>query len=661
MKKIYNIRLSLLLLSLLIVGCDNYLDVVPEDDLRTVESSFQKRSSALTFFYSCHEFFGSEGRIVGSQGKLADPAVLGGDELTGGQCLRSVSNSQRPDITDALKLSSGLQSPTAPLFETWGFHGQSNLYEGIRNCNTFIENIDRVYDMDQAEKDQYKGGAKAAKALYYFELMKRYGPICLIDKNENLETPTSELLLPRMPIDSCVNEIVRLFEEAIDLGITTIEQQLTVERGSLTREAAYAYKAKVLLWAASPFFNGNKNGYYAQMTNKNGQKLFPTYDAKKWERAAQAAKEALEYCTQKSNRRLYNGYTQESSPLLINIRNIQFSVLPLDFGDFEWIHAVQSKGSDASLTKLPRITTENFTTSVLLNVGTVSPTMKMVELFYTENGLPITKDATWHFNERYKLGTETSFNYENVVSLEREVLKLHLRREPRFYANIAFDGGIWRRRAEYVTMEAYREGTHGFQKTTIAPDDKVNITGYWCKKLVHPSIAVDKSGQTVQPMCTYIEFRLAELYLILAEAWNEAYGPEDGVAIEALDVVRDRAGIPDVKTAWGTFAAPGFSTEFSTKEGLREIIRTERGIELAFESKRFWDLRRWHIAHLPENLSGPLKGWVITGGEGAPFYNSFNGPITVWQGNKFDENRDYLWPLSALELLNSQVVQNPGW
>ncbi len=149
---------------------------------------------------------------------------------------------------------------------------------------------------------------------------------------------------------------------------------------------------------------------------------------------------------------------------------------------------------------------------------------------------------------------------------------------------------------------------------------------------------------------------MAELYLMQAEAWNEYEGPSQKV-YDAINVVRERAGIPDVVTAWKSYSKdPG---RVDSKEGMRDIIRRETNIELAFEGQRFWNLRRWKIAH--EVLNEKQYGWNILGEDAQSFYNNFNGPVEVWSRGKFTALRDYLFPIKAEEVLISGVVQNPGW
>src|SRR5690606_35472644 len=104
----------------------------------------------------------------------------------------------------------------------------------------------------------------------------------------------------------------------------------------------------------------------------------------------------------------------------------------------------------------------------------------------------------------------------------------------------------------------------------------------------------------------WVHFRLADLYLLYAEALNEYSGPSAEV-YEYLNLIRDRVGLPTVEDAWTNFSKK--PNKFQSKEGLREIIHQERTIELALEGHRFWDLRRWKKA-LTE-LNSSITGWDV--------------------------------------------------
>jgi hypothetical protein len=285
----------------------------------------------------------------------------------------------------------------------------------------------------------------------------------------------------------------------------------------------------------------------------------------------------------------------------------------------------------------------------------------MVELYYTENGIPLEHDKNWNYADRYKMGIEENPNYESVVALNEPVLNLHLKREPRFYANIAADKCYWKRgeatpeKDPFVLMKPYKGDDHGNMRDRVISGEYQNLTGYWVKKFV-PSNAMGGRSMDLSKIFPFPALRLADLYLMKAEAWNEYEGPSAKV-FEALNRVRQRAGIPDIEYAWDNFAKnPGV---IRNKAGLRDVIQQERMIEFAFEGHRFWDLRRWKKAH--EYMNMPIKGWFVFGEDSQSFYNNYNGPLVVWSKNKFLAPRDYFWPLKDEEVLISTVKQNLDW
>lgn len=153
----------------------------------------------------------------------------------------------------------------------------------------------------------------------------------------------------------------------------------------------------------------------------------------------------------------------------------------------------------------------------------------------------------------------------------------------------------------------------------------------------------------------YPVIRMAELYLIAAEAWNEYLDRPDNRVYDNLNVIRERAGIPTVQESW---AMARDKNKVNNQVGMREIIRQEWNIEFAFEGMRYWNLRRWKTAHL--ELNEKLYGWNILGDTREKFYN--NGiPVIVNSNNKFVAPRDYFYPIRSEEILISACVQNIGW
>ena len=286
----------------------------------------------------------------------------------------------------------------------------------------------------------------------------------------------------------------------------------------------------------------------------------------------------------------------------------------------------------------------------------------MVEMFYTKNGLPLNVDKEWDYANRYKLGREVNNDYQNVVALNEDVLNLHLKREPRFYANVAADRCYWQRGPaanKNMLVQAYRGEAFGIHESFLLYSQPQNLCGYYVKKFSRSEVQTYQYTSNTGSLgdCRWPMIRLAELYLIQAEAWNEYLSKPDDKVYEPLNKVRRRAGIPDVEVAWKEFSTQPQKIE--SKEGMREIIQQENFVEFAFEGHRFWDLRRWKLAHL--ELNDKILGWNVLGENARTFYNNFEGPVVVWDKTKFVAPRDYLFPIKAEEAMIAGYVQNPGW
>lgn len=649
----YNILL-LIFVVLSLISCSDYLDLVPEKDIENIESLFERKSGALSFLATCYQ-----GTVTTKGNLFSDPAICGADEFMSGEFSRSRTYTITDQYVPSLKIAEGMIDPNNPCLPRWGKSSSeedmpfSNCYACIRYCNIFINNVDRVYDMTEDEKELYKAQAIAIKAYYYLQLVKYYGPIVLIPENLEVYSSLEEMQIPRSPVDTCINRIVELFDKA-EPKLLSIKNVSLAKIGYMHKEAALAYRAKALLYAASPIFNGNS--WYANMTNVRGEKLFSqSYDEKKWKIAAEAIDKAIK-SAEENNLSLYDDIDDRETEMLNTIRNIQNSTIPINFASSEIIYGVWTSGDGNYKLRLPRYNPTNKEKYRADILGNINPTMRMVELFYTENGVPIDEDKTWPYTSRYQLGKEKNSKYFNVLAINKNIINLHLRREPRFYADIAFDKCYWERgKGNFVEMKPYKGDDHGNSESYRMNNRPQNLTGYWVKKMVPTTVSADDFSSLTLTF-PFPAMRLAELYLLQAEAWNEFEGPSSKV-YDAVNKVRERAGLPTVQTAWSKYS--NMPTKFTTKDGMREIIRQETLIEFAFEGHRFWDLRRWKIAHEYQNR--PLKGWNTFGEDSQSFYNNYEGPIKVWTKNKFEVPRDYFWPIRSEDALISNIKQNIGW
>lgn len=625
--------------------CD-YLDLVPEDDIETIETIFEKKAQADEWLKTCYSFI--TGPAVSCWENVA---ITGADEFVGGDYPRGRNFS-------GFKIADGLQMSQEPYGNLWKKDG---LYAAIRYSNIFIDNIDNVNNMTPFEKREWAAEIKALKAYCYFELVRRYGPIILVPQNIPVNDPIRIMQQPRSHVDTCFNAIVKLLNEAIE-DLPPFAQKDFSRRVYFCKEAALALKARTLLYAASPLFNGNE--FYANLKNKLGKPLFSDeYVPEKWKLAALAAEEAIAFC-ESEGKGLYQGTNTQSSKILNTMKDVENSVLSPNYQNVEALFLVRTRqlySDDYYTYTLPLFKSTDTEVYNPYLQGYIAPSIKMVEMYYTEHGLPIEADKDWNYAGRYQMGKEVNPQYNNVVALNENVLNLHLRREPRFYASIAADRCIWHSGTNNLLVLPYRKERFGTSLDIISNSSPQNLTGYWLKKMSSSAFSMKRYHTEVAAVgdSPFPVIRMAELYLIKAEAWNEYEGPKVDRAhvYEPLNKIRERAGIPDVETAWKLYSKTPDKVE--SKEGMREIIHREVNIEFAFEGHRFWNLRRWKVAH--EELNQKQYGWNILGETARAFYNNYEGPVVVWSNSKFTSPRDYLFPLRSEEVLVSSCVQNPGW
>jgi hypothetical protein len=527
------------------------------------------------------------------------------------------------------------------------------LYRGISTCNIFLENIDRVPDIQEIERKKWIAEVKFLKAYYHYWLFRMYGPIPLARENIPVTSDEETFQVKRAPVDECIDYMVQLIDEAVpDLPLKVFSE--TSELGRITRPIALSIKGEILVTAASPLFNGNTElaSYKNPDSHGNaGEALFnPTVDVKKWERAAQACKEAIDVCHSAGNK-LYvynpvvNQYNLSKQTMTqMNIRNAVAEKWnpEIIWGNTQsWTRALQSYCQ----ARIDPARIANFSFK-----GFLAPTMKMAELFYTENGVPIEEDNTWDYNGRFNLQTAAESDRFNIKQGYTTV-KMHFGRENRFYANLAFDGGIWYGQGKFDDKDPFYVQAKALQPAGGSGGERYSGTGYWPKKLVNFNNVIGPTNTYDVMDYPWPVMRLASLYLLYAEALNEQSGPSS-TAYQYLNLVRERAGLKSVEESWSVYSK--FPTKYTTKEGLRSIIHQERLIELAFEAQRFWDLRRWKRA--PQIMNKSIQGWDIAQQDENLYYR-----VKTLFTQQF-QLRDYFWPIKESELIiNKNLVQTPGW
>src|SRR5690606_14474443 len=191
-------------------------------------------------------------------------------------------------------------------------------------------------------------------------------------------------------------------------------------------------------------------------------------------------------------------------------------------------------------------------------------TLRMAELFYSENGVPIEEDVSFPYDKRYELRRASS-DEADFVEPGQQTAQLHFDREPRFYAGIAFDRGA------YVLDPTYRYvQTRAGELATKRNQGEFSATGYFVKKLVDAKNNFSGQSYIINYAYPFPIIRLADLYLLYAEALNEIKSVPDQEVHQYVDLIRERAGLEGVVDSWQKHSR--LPNKPMTQNGMREII-----------------------------------------------------------------------------------------
>ncbi|WP_345229710.1 RagB/SusD family nutrient uptake outer membrane protein [Olivibacter ginsenosidimutans] len=581
-------------------SCSKFLDQIP-DDVLTVDDIFQSKTYVDNYLAQIYANIPNElSQRLGEQ--FSGPWTAGSDEAK-----------YNWDFNYANNLNKSTWATTdGTVSNFW-----DNFYKSIRNATDFIDKIDGANEQEvtPAMKTRYKAEARALRAMYYFWLVRIYGPVPLIQTVLPVDAPLDEVLLPRNSFDECVQYIVSELDQAyIDLPLTPVNN----EYGRITKGMVKAFKVEVLMLSASPLFNGNPD--YAGVTNKDGTALFnATYDENKWKLAADAAKAFLDEFVPTT----YDLFVQSNAdPFMqayLSTKNVMFTEW-----NKEWIFARPNSMNRSQYDKTPKHV--GYTTDVQ-GAGALGVTQKMVDAYFMKNGLPISSNGSG-----YQQSGFSEFQAPFDVKA-RSTYNQWINREPRFYVGVTYNGSYWLNQSnntKEVISIFELSGNSGRKQST----SDVSPTGYVVRKNVVTNS--DNRGS--------VQLRLAQIYLDYAEALNE-YNPNSSDILKYLNLIRERAGIP----VYGSAQIPAPSGQAA----MRTAIRKERQIELAFENTRYFDCRRWKTA--ATEFAGEVYGMNMFV-DGNAFYEK-----TLIENRVFRQ-RDYLWPIPNAEILKNEfMVQNPGW
>jgi starch-binding outer membrane protein, SusD/RagB family len=584
MKKIFIIIAAVVLFT----SCEDYLDKVPDSSGMTDEDVF-------TDYLNFRKF---EDRMYKD---LNDYLSAGDFGFIAADCDEGFVTEEW-GLLPIVQAGDWLQAFDKGLAQ---FSGVWNSWQSIRIANICLEKLNLLEEATQQQKDEIKGQANFMRAWYYYEFLRRQGGLPYITKSLS---GSDEFGLPRLSFHETALKIVADCDSAAAL---LPQKWDNANIGRPTKGAAMALKASTLLFDASP-------------TNNTSN------ETKRWEDAAKAAWDLIEYAGSTGNYKLMECKSTEQLTYK-NVQNIKpndtiqtisyaggydsiFNFLPYnDEIIWEFFGAMQDGG---------RYTT--FATPSLANTGIMAgfgPSQNIVDMFETVNGLSIKDDPAYDEQNPY------------------------VNRDPRFYHCILFNGERWTSQTN-LYLQLFNGGRERSNMMYYS------YTGYLSRKFWVDNI--DLWSDAEHPISHVIYFRFAEILMMYAEACNEIGGPDytlSGANMsskDALNKIRARVHMPSVNQKYLT-----------DKATFRERIKNERAIEFYLEEKRLFDLSRWGDASKPEHKQ--VYDITISKDLTKPTGYVFNRNTTPVVTLTFDQ-KHYRWPIKLSDaLMFEKFQQNPGW
>lgn len=251
-----------------------------------------------------------------------------------------------------------------------------------------------------------------------------------------------------------------------------------------------------------------------------------------------------------------------------------------------------------------------------------NPTQELVDSYLTLNGLPVK-------------GTNKDPSYKETDP--------YINRDPRLTATVVYDNYKWLNKNGSVDVIRTAKGS-GTQDSYAGPVELQTKTGYYVRKYYDWNI----TSNSMRSGLNIIMFRYADVLLMYAEACNELGKISQAEWDATMRPIRDRAGFE-------VAAALDYPATKSQAE-IRDIIRNERRVELAFEGLRWYDIKRWKLGS--QLLNGAIHGFKFGGSD-----PTVDGGYVKVEQYQFNENRDYLWsvPLDQMDLNTNLRPNNPGY
>ncbi len=519
-----------------------------------------------------------------------------------------------------------------------------SIWNCVRDCELLIDNIDRVPDMTDEERAQYTAEAKVILASKYFDGIRHFGGLPIVDHAFSGEEQLDE---GRSTLEETVNFAIGLLEEAIDepnLPWNLADTDLDTWAGRMTKAAAVALKAKILWFAASPIFN-NDTPYCTESPQDAVTALhvwYGNYDQSRWQDVIDACEEFFTMNAANGN---YYQLVQPTEATESGYRQA-FRTAYRNRGNKETIIEVHDRVYMTDWDQCP---------ANVWHTGACAATLDWMEMFPWSDGRNF--DGQQYYGER-------------PASVD-----IFANRDPRLYESMVVQKRDYQ--YQYYGSDNPVQLWEGGQFLVCGTAWSCKPHGFPTYKYVLDLGSDDQGGQGIidDTPIQYSYIRLADLYLVYAEALAEMGRYTE--ALEQVNIVRRRVGLGDIQTM-----NPGLNLTSNKDNLINEILR-ERACELGFENEsRFNDMNRrllisdftkhlrgMRIYRLDDNNERVEEAWSSTSGETFPtkfeyeeYEISGSNPRFVWDSPSSWSNKWILAPLPPDEInKNYGLTQNPGW
>lgn len=613
---------------------DSFLEKAPGSDV-SKDTVFNNPEYTRNFLWTCYAklHYGLPYCWTGGEAQAMNTGVI--DALS--DCIHSHCDW---DGVNRMYYSGAYSAPSTGSSDAGRFpYTNYYVWEAVRACYIFLENIDNTPNMEESEKTRLKAEAKCIIASRYFDLFRNYGGLPVI--TQSYQGTEASYAIPRATVTETVKFMVDLLDDAAPNLPWSLGDEVSNWEGRFTRAGAMGLKAKILDFAASPLLN-NSEPYCTtgdQTANEQHQAWYGDYQDSRWQDVLNACKTFFDEVKAKGEYALVQADANTTGGYRAAFRKAYS-----DRGTTEVLISTRVKYQDSQ--------NWEYLFADWNGNGGYTPTEEYQEMFPWKDGRPFD-----YAKLEKEGGLDSMFIHPGHPK--------ELTRDPRLYETIIVNGVLNQMDANGNMsgrqVEAWVNGNEG---SGIATESGQYATG-----MANNKFYMNRTNSK-NHILSWPYLRMAEMYLIYAEALAQTGHYEE--AVEQVDIVRARVGLKGLKESNPT-------VDYSNKSKLIEAILTERACELGFEESRFYDMIRYRRADL---FSKTLHGLCIhrLNADGSdndsPYYGKENGqPFpTHFRYERFglkNKSRswwtsfDSKWYLSAFPVSEINkgygLTQNPGW